>query len=96
MVETTSGLDLAVVAKAFVNLILETSLCKADAKLCLMGTRGKIILEMGKTRWNGHGQGGVLRAFHLDLFCARQQAPNKWENGSSTKVILLTLTQVLT
>lgn len=35
-VETTttmSGLDLALAAKAFVNLILEASLCRADAKL---------------------------------------------------------------
>ena len=30
---TTSGLDLALAAKAFVNLILEASLCRADAKL---------------------------------------------------------------
>lgn len=27
-------------------------------------------LEMGETRWNGRGQGGVLIAFHLDLVCS--------------------------
>lgn len=31
--ETTSGLNLALAAKAFVNLILEASLCRDDAKM---------------------------------------------------------------
>lgn len=48
-------------------------------------------LEMGETRWNGRGQGGVLIAFHLDLVCSGHLAPNKWKNGSSTQVVLLNL-----
>lgn len=83
--ETTSGLDLALAAKAFVNLILEASLCRADAKLWLMSTRGRNEIRMGETRWNGHGQGEVLIAFHLDFVCAGHLAPNKLENGSSAK-----------
>lgn len=48
-----------------------------------MSTRGekKMRLEVGETRQNGCEQGGVLIAFHLDLVCESQLAPNGSEKG---------------